>query len=179
MKNVDNRRRFDRARQPCRAIGSIRGRPEFRQKKERILCPKLTGSEPHRKCHSANSRPVCVGSLSAPSPVSTAGSARSLEALPPPRPATISGTQAMRKMDRNSALDGKNRRFYLCDQMEVFLGLPRRRAKAARYAASNMACVRLFPNLWRAYSKSVVFFSARPAVLCSFSQAMHSEHNVS
>jgi hypothetical protein len=49
-------------------------------------------------------------------------------------------------------LDGKNRRFYLCDQMEDFFGLPRRRAKAARYAASNMACVRLFPNLWRAYS---------------------------
>jgi hypothetical protein len=49
-------------------------------------------------------------------------------------------------------LDGKNRRFYPSDQIEDFFGLPRRRAKAARYAASNMACVRLFPNLWRAYS---------------------------
>jgi hypothetical protein len=46
---------------------------------------------------------------------------------------------------------GKNRRFYLSDQIEDFFGLPRRRAKAARYAASNMACVRSFPNLWRAF----------------------------
>ena len=33
--------------------------------------------------------------------VCTAGSARSLEALPPKRPATIPGTQAVRKIDRN------------------------------------------------------------------------------
>jgi hypothetical protein len=150
LKNVDNRR-FDRARRAGQLVG-IRGRPEFRQRRSISSAPILTGYEPHRKCRSANSRPVCVGSLSAPSRVSPAGSARSLEALPPARPATISGTQAMRKMDRNSALDGKNRRFYLCDQMEDFLGLPRRRAKTARYAASNMACVRLFPNLRRAYS---------------------------
>jgi hypothetical protein len=91
------------ARRSKRAGGTLRYLPQY--------SPDLNPT----RCHSANSRPVCGGSLSAPSPVSTAGSARSLEALPPARPATISGTQAMRKIDRNLALDGKNRRFYLYD----------------------------------------------------------------
>jgi hypothetical protein len=33
----------------------------------------------------------------------------------------------MRKIDRNLLPDGKNRRFYLCDQTEDFFGLPRRK----------------------------------------------------
>jgi hypothetical protein len=102
---------------PAHKVPGVREAIEARGVTLRYL-PQYSPDLNPTRCHSANSRPVCGGSLSASSPVSTAGSARSLEALPPARPANISGTQAMRKIDRNLALDGKNRRFYLYGNLE-------------------------------------------------------------
>jgi hypothetical protein len=43
----------------------------------------------------------------------------------------------MRKIDWNLLLDGKNRRFYLCDQTEDFFGLPRRKLPYRRDRLSH------------------------------------------